>query len=262
MGYCNHPFDTQTNEALNQAIAKVAPKSVCYSSTTSLNARIALVIGVHNLGHLPFFSILFDKIGVEMGNNLSLFLKRKQTKKEAKQQYQKQGSTKIKRSQQQQKTRQQIFLERTNASYGSGIGLTAGITKKRKRGAMKEMNNKKDNTCKCGSTTHKRTTHKDCTLNKNIPLQVTPVTSQQEHTSASTDTLHIDEILEWDDGDSEREEQVRHMVNMMCLESSGDFSDEDSIETGTIPTKKVTWSGSPWQTSYCQPSRTEAEGET
>jgi hypothetical protein len=71
MSYCNHPFDTQTNEALNQAIAKVAPKSVCYSSTTSLNARIALVIGVHNLGHLPFFSILFDKNKRKQDNRYS-----------------------------------------------------------------------------------------------------------------------------------------------------------------------------------------------
>ena len=31
MQYCNHPHDTQTNEALNQAIANIAPKSVCYA---------------------------------------------------------------------------------------------------------------------------------------------------------------------------------------------------------------------------------------
>jgi len=35
MGFCNYPFDTQTNEALNQAITNSAPKSVCYSSSTS-----------------------------------------------------------------------------------------------------------------------------------------------------------------------------------------------------------------------------------
>jgi hypothetical protein len=78
---------------------------------TSLNARIALVIGIHNLDHLPFFKALFDKIGVEMGQNLHLFLTRKQSRKETKQHYQRLVSTKMKRSQQQKKTREQIFLE-------------------------------------------------------------------------------------------------------------------------------------------------------
>jgi hypothetical protein len=41
----------------------------------------------------------------------------------------------MKRSQQQKKTREQIFLEWTDTSYGSGISLTAGIAKKRKKGA-------------------------------------------------------------------------------------------------------------------------------
>jgi hypothetical protein len=54
MNYCNHPFDTQTNEALNQAIATVAPKNECYSSTGSLFSRVAIVIGVHNLGNDSF----------------------------------------------------------------------------------------------------------------------------------------------------------------------------------------------------------------
>jgi hypothetical protein len=40
MEYCTHPHNTQTNEALNQVIANVAPKSVCYSGTISLNSRI------------------------------------------------------------------------------------------------------------------------------------------------------------------------------------------------------------------------------
>jgi hypothetical protein len=41
---------THSIQALNQETANVAPKSVSYSSTASLNARIALVIGIHNMG--------------------------------------------------------------------------------------------------------------------------------------------------------------------------------------------------------------------
>jgi hypothetical protein len=84
MRYCNHPFDMQTNEAMNQAIAMLAPKSICYSSTMSLHSRIALVIGIHNLGHLPFFTAYFDSIGVEIGQMLTSFLHRKQKKRKYK----------------------------------------------------------------------------------------------------------------------------------------------------------------------------------
>jgi hypothetical protein len=55
MEYCNHPFDTQTNEALNQAIMMVAPKNVCFSSTGSLFSWVAMVIGIHNLRNELFF---------------------------------------------------------------------------------------------------------------------------------------------------------------------------------------------------------------
>jgi hypothetical protein len=87
MGYCNHLYDTQTNEAMNQAVANAAPKSVCYSSTTSLNARLAIVIGIHNLGHLPFFTKYYDSIGVQVGDTLSNFLLRKQSRKIMKRTY-------------------------------------------------------------------------------------------------------------------------------------------------------------------------------
>jgi len=61
-------------------------------------------------------------------------------------------------------------------SYDPGVGLTAGLnkknkaqhpannkTKKRKTGMPVEKTNR---ACKCGSVTHKCTSHKDCPLNK------------------------------------------------------------------------------------------------
>jgi hypothetical protein len=81
MQYCNHPHDTQTNKALNQAIAVVAPKSVCYSSTISLYNRIVLVIGIHNMRHYYYFDALFREIGVSMTAGLAKFLNAKQEKK-------------------------------------------------------------------------------------------------------------------------------------------------------------------------------------
>jgi len=99
MGYCNHTFDTQTNEALNQSIANVAPKSVCYSSTTSLNGRIALVIGIHNYGHLPFITSYFDMVGVTVGNSLAGFLEKKTETKTIEKKISKAGYYKDKKKQ-------------------------------------------------------------------------------------------------------------------------------------------------------------------
>jgi hypothetical protein len=107
MGYGNHPFDTQTNKALNQSIANSAPKSVCYSSTKSLNTWVALVIGIHNLGHLHFFTY-FQSIGLQLGGSLTRFLAWKQSKKESKRKYQRLPSTKVQRSKQQQKKREEL----------------------------------------------------------------------------------------------------------------------------------------------------------
>jgi len=83
MGYCNHPYDTQTNESLNQAIATLAPKNNCYSGTISLYSRIALVIGIHNLGHVEHFNLLFETLGMAMTPNLMVYLEGKQRKKKA-----------------------------------------------------------------------------------------------------------------------------------------------------------------------------------
>jgi hypothetical protein len=79
MSYCNHPFDTQTNEALNQAIANVAPKSIC--------------------------SELFDRLGVTMTDTLLNFLEKKLRKKGRKQNYQWTLEVKIDRGRQQKKAR-------------------------------------------------------------------------------------------------------------------------------------------------------------
>jgi hypothetical protein len=51
-------------ESLNQAIATVAPKNVCYSGSGSLYSRIAMVIGIHNLGNELFFKQVLQQLSV------------------------------------------------------------------------------------------------------------------------------------------------------------------------------------------------------
>jgi hypothetical protein len=177
MSYCNHPFDTQTNESINQSIANVAPKSVCYFGTNSLNSRISLVVGLHNLGYHDFFSKLFEALGISMPNNdhLSKYLNNKDGRKEWKCEYQKKITVKLNRSQQQQKTRDKVFKERTYKSYGPGVGLSAGIVKIRKVDEFKAEPDKTEpkKCCKCGSNSLQRPTHRECMLNKNKTLTQT-----------------------------------------------------------------------------------------
>jgi hypothetical protein len=84
MEYFNHPYDTQTNEALNQVIATVAPKNVCYSGSISLMSHIAIVIGIHNYGHSYFFDCIFRQLGIMMTTMLARFLNQKETRKDYK----------------------------------------------------------------------------------------------------------------------------------------------------------------------------------
>jgi hypothetical protein len=133
----------------------------------------------------------------------------------------------VKRSRQQQKQREQVFQERTDKSYGTGVGLTAGMPKKRKAegdiGTVKE--------CKCGSSSHKRTTHRDCSLRKGSvkPREVsvcatslTPqISSSLTHGESDSDEDMVDDGYK-----SERTVAVRKLVNMLSLNSFDDSSDE------------------------------------
>jgi hypothetical protein len=160
MAYCNHPFDTQTNESLNKAIATVALKQTCYSNTISLYSRVALVIGIHNLGYEFFFRNLFPELKMSC-RDILLYLRKSDEMKEKRREYQCKHEVKVKRSREQKKSREQVFKERTDKSYGAGVGLTAGLTIKSKRKVKSEHNeaSRAKKACKCGSATHQRSTH-------------------------------------------------------------------------------------------------------
>jgi hypothetical protein len=166
MAYCNHCFNTQTNEALNQAIATVAPKTTCYSGSISLYSRIGLVIGRHNLGWKGLFKKLCAHHNMTMTPILSRYLDRKDYVKNRKRKYQRKLDVKMARSRNQKKSRQEVFNERTDNSYGAGVGLNAGLKQNTTTRQTANNINSLVKRCKCGSGTHSRTTHKECPLNK------------------------------------------------------------------------------------------------
>jgi hypothetical protein len=111
MAYWTHPYDTLTNEALNQVIANIALKTVCYSSSISLYSRISLVIGCHNIGSSLFYSNLFVNLGIMLTINIAHFLKTGDIKKERKRKYDKEFHVKIARSKKQKKQLEEIYKE-------------------------------------------------------------------------------------------------------------------------------------------------------
>ena len=52
------------NEALNNIIARYAPKNRIYGTTMSLTYRIFMVVGIHNLGHYRFWREVFNLLGL------------------------------------------------------------------------------------------------------------------------------------------------------------------------------------------------------
>ena len=61
-----HPWSAQLNEALNNVVTKYAPKNCTYSATMALSNRIAIVVGVHNMGHLAYWTKVFKLIDLPM----------------------------------------------------------------------------------------------------------------------------------------------------------------------------------------------------
>jgi len=119
--------------------------------------------------------------------------------KKGRREYQRQFNVKVAGSQKQKKSREEVYKERTDKSYGTGVGLMAGLQKRKKKEVNKsEKETKKSRTgCRCGSSTHQRTTHKDCTLKRSAmsrDLASTPLPAlppPQRHAIVSTATTAV-----------------------------------------------------------------------
>ena len=54
-----HSYSTQKNEAMNNSVAKYAPKTRTYSTTMALTNRVMIAIGTSNLGYVTFWERVF-----------------------------------------------------------------------------------------------------------------------------------------------------------------------------------------------------------
>ena len=67
-------FSTQNNEALNNSVAKYAPKTRTYSTSMALTNRVMIAIGTCNLDVSIFWSRVFVDLGLSMNEETKLFL--------------------------------------------------------------------------------------------------------------------------------------------------------------------------------------------
>jgi hypothetical protein len=145
----------------------------------SLFGHITVIIGMHNLGYVTYFHLLFRELGMELTRILFDFLKDKEERKEFRRTYKKRLNMKAVWSKKQKKSIEEVLKERTENSYGPGVGQTAGLTAMCKAPPMtgteqtgteqtgsEQKRNKIKARCKCGSTTHAQTTHNKFPLRK------------------------------------------------------------------------------------------------
>ena len=55
-----HEFDTQVNEAMNQAVSAKAPKHKTYGTTISLQNRVSIAIAIQIWGEEKFWTMIYD----------------------------------------------------------------------------------------------------------------------------------------------------------------------------------------------------------
>ena len=165
-----HPFTTQLNESLNMRAAETAPKCKNYSRTASLDYRISIVVGVHNIGSHDFFQRVFQDLGIEYDDAIaSWFLGKDSTKMKKKMRDTTPHAKRRRKHRYLAKERDELLLERTKdvkmGTYGSGIGLAEGNENVHAKDA--DVSLRKRGYCTCGgSKKHKNRNSKYCMTNK------------------------------------------------------------------------------------------------
>jgi hypothetical protein len=184
MRMCHHPFSSQKNESFNKKVTKLAPKDKCFGRTKSLEDRVRFAVILDSVGYVEGIGELMMAIygeDFQCSAVAQRWCAQADTKERTRREYVKLPPVKRRRG---HKTRvkikeglvQQIADRKSGHTYGSAIAINGDNvnkneqpkekTKKAPKAAKKAKvagGTKAVKPCKCGSTTHQRTTHKDCT---------------------------------------------------------------------------------------------------
>ena len=123
-----HIFSTQKNEAMNNSVAKYAPKTRTYSTSMSLTNRVMIAIGCCNLGFYIFWNRVYADLGLIMLDDTKAFLEEKDKNKLYRKEYQRKVETKRHRSESKCKQIKELMEkqkkdEKRGATYGAGVAI-------------------------------------------------------------------------------------------------------------------------------------------
>ena len=166
---CLHIYTTQCNEAMNNSIAKYAPKSRTYSSSMSLSHRVAIATGIFNLGFYNFWSRVYTDLGMAMTSALTIHLRSRDSAISNKREYQKNLSVKRRRVQKRNELtndliQKQIADKKRGSTYGCGVALVDLVPEgvRKEEMAIKTMLECKCELFGCYGSAHKTKTSKRC----------------------------------------------------------------------------------------------------
>jgi hypothetical protein len=161
-----HMYDTQNVEGFNKLITKFLPKDKTYCQTIENKVRVHLAAGIQSVGYDNFYKRVFELTGIKgvEDDMTTLFFGSEDSGKLFRQSYRRKKSVKIKRMKNQfQRIREGVAkLRKDNANaltYESGMMAPGAREEVQQAGRVVGC-------CKhCGSTTHSRSSSKDCPEN-------------------------------------------------------------------------------------------------
>ena len=162
-----HPFNTQSNEALNQSQACLTPKSKSFHESKSFSYCHAIIVGVHNWGMHKYWTEVFTSMGVPYSPFFSNHLCQVDERRKRWKEYHGKRDVKRKRAHKQQATEKRLIYESRTTEYAAGLGLDIGNPTQAVTPARAKKPRTKRTQCKCGSTTHLTSRSKECKYNKN-----------------------------------------------------------------------------------------------
>ena len=123
-----HPFSTQTNKAMNKSVSAFAPKGKTFSRTESLDTRVGMAGAIQVLGYEVFWDKVFTIFGLILDDNLRLYLRSLQRKKERKREIARSKTGKSRRSRQRteklkQDIKQDMMAKKDGTTYETGVAM-------------------------------------------------------------------------------------------------------------------------------------------
>ena len=121
-----HNWNTQKNEALNTSVSFYAPKNKTYSTTQSLDTRVAIAAGVQILGYSGFWCRVFEMFEMTVDDNLLQSLIQRDLAKTNKTKREQSKEGKMRKSDGKYKKFNKAQQEALD-SYSAGLGYESGL---------------------------------------------------------------------------------------------------------------------------------------